>query len=100
MYRQYDVVQTTKIIPINEGSLPRGSVGTIVEIYSTDGKTGYDIEFCDDEGYTTALIILELGDFEHWVDQAKPSEPLQVLDFPSGNIIQSAPHKKAEKKSK
>jgi len=71
MYKQYDVIKTVK--PITqvcsiegaEVSVPIDSIGTIVEILSNTHSTAYLVEFMDDNGYTTALVDLILGDFIH-----------------------------------
>ena len=48
-----DVVALTENIP--ERGLARGQVGTVVEIYGPDA---YEVEFCDDDGRTYALLSL------------------------------------------
>jgi hypothetical protein len=58
MFKQYDVIQTSKTISGEFGTLKRGSKGTIVEIYKAGGKTGYDVEFFTSEGRTKALVVL------------------------------------------
>ncbi len=48
-------------------SLPSGSIGTVVMVYdkrvgSTPKKPTYEVDFCDDEGNTIALLMLEEDD--------------------------------------
>lgn len=40
-------------------SLPRGQVGTIVEIYHNGEENQYLVEFADNQGYEYAMAILK-----------------------------------------
>jgi hypothetical protein len=48
-----DVVALTVDVP--EHNLQRGQVGTVVELLTPER---YDVEFCDDQGRTYALMAL------------------------------------------
>ncbi|MBN1961755.1 MAG: DUF4926 domain-containing protein [Deltaproteobacteria bacterium] len=50
----YDVVRLNHAIV--QHNLPEGAIGTIVMIYSE--PLAYEVEFCDDEGGTIALLTL------------------------------------------
>jgi hypothetical protein len=39
------------------GGLAVGTVGTIVMVYM-DARPGYEVEFCDKDGFTLALLTL------------------------------------------
>ena len=40
-------------------SLPRGQVGTIVEVYNNEEESQYLVEFADNQGYEYAMAILK-----------------------------------------
>jgi hypothetical protein len=48
-----DVVALTENVP--DKGLVRGQVGTVVEVYAPDA---FEVEFCDDDGRTYALLPL------------------------------------------
>ena len=48
-----DVVALTEDLPAS--GLIRGQVGTIVEVHTEDA---FEVEFCDDDGVTYALLTL------------------------------------------
>jgi hypothetical protein len=52
--KMLDVVALTADVP--DRGLVRGQVGTIVEIHGPDV---FEVEFCDDEGRTYALLPLK-----------------------------------------
>ena len=52
----FDVVALTEDLP--ERSLVRGQVGTVVEILGPDA---FEVEFCDNDGRTYAMLPLKAG---------------------------------------
>lgn len=52
--KEYDVVRLRRAL--SEQSLPAGATGTVVMVYDT--PPGYELEFCDEQGGTLALISL------------------------------------------
>ena len=42
--------------------VPKGQVGTVVEIFSKDDHTAYEVEFCDDSGRTLHQVAVEEKD--------------------------------------
>lgn len=65
--KEYDVVCLRR--PLAEYSLPAGAVGTVVMVY--DAPPGYEIEFCDEEGATLALISLAKENADETVTRAE-----------------------------
>jgi Domain of unknown function (DUF4926) len=58
MFDEYQVVQLRHAT----GGLAAGAVGTVVMVY-TSPSPGYEVEFCDEDGFTT-LALLTLHDDE------------------------------------
>ncbi|QXH53464.1 DUF4926 domain-containing protein [Pseudomonas fakonensis] len=54
-YLQFDVVMLLDDFP--EEGLRAGDSGTVIDIYSTPVE-GYEVEFCDEQGRTLALLAL------------------------------------------
>lgn len=50
-----DVVELLEEMP--EDGLVAGAKGTVVEVYETP-NLAYEVEFCNDEGETTAMLAL------------------------------------------
>ncbi|PZV27323.1 MAG: DUF4926 domain-containing protein [Snowella sp.] len=50
-------IKTTQFMTEKEIILPRGQMGTVVEEYN-NGEA-FEVEFCDDNGQTYALVSLE-----------------------------------------
>ena len=50
-------IKTTQFMTEKEIILPRGQMGTVVEEYH-NGEA-FEVEFCDDNGQTYALVSLE-----------------------------------------
>ncbi|MFC5530319.1 DUF4926 domain-containing protein [Cohnella yongneupensis] len=57
--KMYDVIRMTKDYP--EEKLVKGQIGTILEIYNADN---FEVEFCDDNGFTIYLGTLSKEWFE------------------------------------
>jgi hypothetical protein len=53
--REYDVVRLKQDIPGH--NLRKGDIGTIVVAYEPSSKD-YEVEFCDTDGVTIALVTL------------------------------------------
>jgi hypothetical protein len=65
MYNLFDVVKTKKALSdADSGSLERGSTGTILEVYKRGTEIGYNVEFMDSSGNTTAVLIVDDADLE------------------------------------
>lgn len=69
MFKQYQEVRLKREIKdifFGEAvTLKSGTRGVIMEIYPrTDIPTGYDVEFFDDEGHTTAVATVQEVDIE------------------------------------
>lgn len=64
MFKQYDVVVTTRVLTSDWGALEIGSEGTIVEVYREDQVTRYEVEFVMPSGITKALITLRESDMK------------------------------------
>ena len=72
MLHEYDVVKTTKPFSSNasnawpigtDTTLPVGTVGTIVMVYTNDSiNYEYEVEFLDKDGVTLALLTLKEDD--------------------------------------
>jgi hypothetical protein len=65
--KEYDVVRLRLALP--EHSLPAGAIGTVVMVYDT--PPGYEIEFCDEEGVTLALVSLAVTDADRLVERGR-----------------------------
>lgn len=52
--QEYDVVRLRQ--PVPKHNLAVGAVGAIVMVY--DNPTAYEVEFCDQNGVTLALLTL------------------------------------------
>jgi Domain of unknown function (DUF4926) len=52
--QEYDVVRLRR--PLHEHALLAGVTGTIVMVYTN--PPGYEVEFCDQNGVTLALVTL------------------------------------------
>jgi len=50
-------IQLLDVVALTEGfgSLAKGSLGTVVEVWSDDA---FEVEFINDEGYTLAIVTL------------------------------------------
>jgi hypothetical protein len=89
MFKQYDVVKTIGAVSIPEGTIRRGSKGTIVEIYKSGKQSGYHKEFLDSSGRTKALVVLT-------ADQIKPANKVvqvankKVVRLPENRIPAAA----------
>lgn len=64
MLKQYDVVITKRVIAGEWGTLRAGSKGTIIEVYKSAKKTGYEVEFVTPTGRTKALVTLSAEDIQ------------------------------------
>jgi hypothetical protein len=53
--REYDIVRLKQGIPGH--NLGKGDIGTVVVVYDPSSKD-YEVEFCDTEGVTPALVTL------------------------------------------
>lgn len=65
-FQLYDVVKTLRAHPgarEDGGTLAAGSVGTIVHIFDEPDEA-FEVEFCDDNGVTTAEIPLRRDEIE------------------------------------
>lgn len=60
-FAEYDVVRLRR--PLPEHNLEAGAIGAIVMAYDSDPPE-YEVEFCDDDGVTIALLTLESEDLE------------------------------------
>lgn len=58
----YDVVRLRRAVP--EKSLEAGSEGTIVLIYDEVKPAAYEVEFCDEDGFTLALLTADEDSLE------------------------------------
>lgn len=54
-YSQFDVV--TLAVDLPDENLRRGMQGVVIYVYHQPGEA-YEVEFCDDEGKTLALLAL------------------------------------------
>jgi len=69
--QRFDTIATLQPIPAHRfqlselslAPLPRGQVGTIVEIYTTQTDPHYLIEFSDRQGRAYALVTLQSQEF-------------------------------------
>jgi hypothetical protein len=59
-FREYDVVRLRR--QLSDLAVPVGTTGAIVMVY--EGGKAYEVEFCDEEGITLALLTLEEADLE------------------------------------
>jgi hypothetical protein len=57
---EYDMVSLRRALP--EHNLAAGAIGAIVLVYEHPGT--YEVEFCDKEGVTIALVTLDEGELE------------------------------------
>ncbi|MBL9023445.1 MAG: DUF4926 domain-containing protein [Myxococcales bacterium] len=57
---EYDVVRLLR--PLPEHGLSKGATGAVVMVF--DNPRAYEVEFCDAEGVTLALVTLEEQDLE------------------------------------
>lgn len=58
--RQYDVVRLRTAMPPSR--LPKGATGAVVMVY--EQPPAYEVEFCDTDGGTIALLTLKDDDLE------------------------------------
>jgi len=63
--KEYDVVRLLR--PLPEHKLPMGAVGAVVVVY--EHPCAYEVEFCDKDGVTLALVTLSELDIEKTVSQ-------------------------------
>lgn len=75
MFKQYDVVMTNRSLTGEWGTLRSGSKGTIVEVYRTGQKVGYDVEFVTASGRTKAIVVLSAKDILPAVQVRSPKTP-------------------------
>ena len=54
IFHEYDVVRLRRSVP--EHNLERGAIGAIVMVY--DNPRAYEVELCDADGVTIALLTL------------------------------------------
>ncbi|WP_375036962.1 DUF4926 domain-containing protein [Acinetobacter sp. RW6] len=54
-YEEYQVVKTIK----NLNSLPIGSIGTILIVYTSTNKIAYEVEFIDKDGNFIGTFTVE-----------------------------------------
>lgn len=54
-YSQFDVV--TLAVDLPDENLRRGMKGVVIDVYHQPDEA-YEVEFCDDEGKTLALLAL------------------------------------------
>ncbi len=66
-FAEYDMVRLRRAIP--EHGLQSGALGAIVMVFSN--PPGYEVEFCDSDGRTLALVTLKENDLE-LVSRATP----------------------------
>jgi hypothetical protein len=59
-FNEYDVVRLRRALP--EHHLAAGAVGAIVMVL--DEPPAYEVEFCDNDGVTMALVTLTADDLE------------------------------------
>jgi hypothetical protein len=59
-FKEYDVVRLRRAI--SEPSIPVGAIGTIVTVY--EGGKAYEVELCDRDGVTLALLTFHEEDLE------------------------------------
>lgn len=59
-FKEHDVVRLRRAI--SESSIPVGAIGTIVTVY--EGGKAYEVELCDRDGVTLALLTLHEEDLE------------------------------------
>lgn len=57
---EYDVVRLRR--PLPEYKLAAGAVGAVVMVH--DDPRAYEVEFCDEQGVTLALLTLREEDIE------------------------------------
>ena len=57
MFSEYQMVR----LKHPTAGLPGGTLGTVVMVY-TYPRPGYEVEFCDNDGFTLALLTLYDGD--------------------------------------
>lgn len=67
MFQEYEVVRLHR--PLPEHNLPMGVIGTVVIVYegplaAKDDPLAYEVEFCDADGVTIALVTLHDADLE------------------------------------
>lgn len=62
MLREYAVVRLKR--PLPEHQLPAGAIGAIVMVY--ESPPAYEVEFCDSDGITIALVTLKGEDVERF----------------------------------
>jgi hypothetical protein len=64
MLNEYDVVRLKRALP--EHGLAAGAVGTILILHreSPPYEDAFEVEFCDDDGGTIALITVHARDLE------------------------------------
>ena len=55
MYKEYDVVRLRE--DRNEDGLKKGAIGAVLIVHNAD-PPAYEVEFCDSEGFTLALLTL------------------------------------------
>ena len=59
MFSEYELVRLQK----TQAGVDAGTVGTVVMVYASD-PPGYEVEFADSNGVTTALLTLFDGDLD------------------------------------
>ncbi len=59
MYNEYDVVKLRE--DRDEDGLKKGTIGAVLIVHDAD-PVAYEVEFCDSEGFTLALLTLKDDD--------------------------------------
>lgn len=72
MFKLLDAVTLVKALPAD--GLAAGAIGTIVFVHD-DPAGAYEVEFCDEDGYTLAIPTLVTADLKRYQSAAK-SAPL------------------------
>lgn len=54
------------VVDIPDEGLTKGQIGTIVDIY-TSPSLAYEVEFCDKQGRTVALLALEPEQLDDYI---------------------------------
>jgi hypothetical protein len=65
-FKLYQEVVLSKDLP--EENLQKGDVATIVEIIEKENKTGFCLEFFDNEGNTLKVVVVD----EYYINEIKP----------------------------
>lgn len=77
-FKLYQQVVLSKDLP--EENLQKGDVATIVEIIEKENKTGYCLEFFDNEGNTLKVIVVN----ESYISEIKPHSIVNYREIEMG----------------